>query len=118
MKGCGLLTVAGAAADVEEVTGAIDLCDFPACIFRPDPVLNDLSHWSHCMVEPCGGACEVQAFAAWWRAARILSLSFLAGPRVGGYGQLEQEEGEEGHLGVQIGCGRRRWWSIRPWLRE
>ena len=40
-----LLTVAGAAAGVEE--GAIDLCDFPACIFRPDSVLNDLSHWSH-----------------------------------------------------------------------
>ena len=53
-----LLTVAGAAADVEEVTGAIDLCDFPACIFKPDSVLNDLSHWSHCKVEPCGGACE------------------------------------------------------------
>ena len=27
-----LLTVAGAAAGVEEVTGAIDLCNFPACI--------------------------------------------------------------------------------------
>ena len=49
-----LLTVAGAAA----VTVAIGLCDFPACIFRPDSVLNDLSHWSHCMVEPCGRACE------------------------------------------------------------
>ena len=37
-----LLPVADAAADVEEVTGAIDLCDFPACIFKPDSVLNDL----------------------------------------------------------------------------
>ena len=65
-----LLTVAGAAAGVEEVTGAIDggLCDFPACIFKPDSVLNDLSHWSHCMVDLCGGACEAQACAAWWRA--------------------------------------------------
>ena len=36
-----LLAVAGAAADVGEVTGAIDLCDFPACIFKPDSVLND-----------------------------------------------------------------------------
>ena len=41
-----LLPVADAAADVEEVTVAIGLCDFPACIFRPDSVLNDLSHWS------------------------------------------------------------------------
>ena len=30
---------------MEEVSGAIDLCDFPACIFKPDSVLNDLSHW-------------------------------------------------------------------------
>ena len=37
---------------------------------------------------------------------------------VGRYGQLEQEEGEEGPLGVQIGSGRRLWWSLRPWLRE
>ena len=37
----------GAAADVEEVTGAVDLCDFPACILKPDSVLNNLSHWSH-----------------------------------------------------------------------
>ena len=60
-----LLPVADAAADVEEVTVAIGLCDFPACIFRPDSVLNDLSHWSHCMVEPCGRACEALSFAAW-----------------------------------------------------
>ena len=42
-----LLAVAGAAADVGELTGAVDLCDFPVCIFKPDSVLNDLLHWSH-----------------------------------------------------------------------
>ena len=49
-----------ATTGAEVVTGAVDnvitgavigaggsLWDFPVCIFKPDSVLNDLSHWSH-----------------------------------------------------------------------
>ena len=45
----GVVIVKEKATDAEVITGAIDrgLCDFPACIFTPDSVLNDLSHWSH-----------------------------------------------------------------------
>ena len=56
----GVVIEEEATTGAEVVTGAVDnvitgavigaggsLCDFPVCIFKPDSVLKDLSHWSH-----------------------------------------------------------------------